>query len=103
MREYYADNLEKIKAIFIITYIKNQTTLNNTLISEEELIGLSHKINKGKLLFYLDFISEKERKDSIIDCYLYALSPSKVPSSDIYQFLLGVHDDGDMYIYNSNY
>ena len=39
MREFYANNLDKVKAIFSLTYIKDQYTLKNILASEEELTG----------------------------------------------------------------
>ncbi len=39
MREFYSNHLEEIKAVFILSYIRDKTTLNNCLISEEELIG----------------------------------------------------------------
>ena len=46
MREFYANNMDKVKAIFSLTYIKDQYTLKNLLVSEEELTGLSknHKL-----------------------------------------------------------
>jgi len=39
MREFYSQNSEKVKAVFVITFIKNSNTLKNMMISEEELIG----------------------------------------------------------------
>ena len=42
MKEFYSSHLDEIKAVFIISYIKDQNTLNNCLVSEEELMGDSN-------------------------------------------------------------